>query len=72
MPYPDAMTPEPRDRTHLVAEEKMAEDRLIGRRDLRLFKVVDDPGEVVEIMTRHLERLRRQGMIEEQADRDTP
>ncbi|MFT5443870.1 MAG: hypothetical protein ACI8W3_002921 [Myxococcota bacterium] len=52
--------------------ERLVADRMISKRDLKLFKVTDDKDEVVEIMVRHLERLRRRGEEDASQDRETP
>jgi uncharacterized protein (TIGR00730 family) len=53
-------------------EDRMLEEKMISRRDLKLFQVVDDPEEVTDIMVRHLERLKRKGKIDSSVDRATP
>lgn len=52
--------------------DRMVADRMIAKRDLKLFRVIDDCDEVVEIMVRHLERVRRRGEVDESRDRETP
>ncbi len=52
--------------------ERMVADRMISKRDLRLFRLTDDREEVVDIMVKHLGRLRRSGDLDESADRETP
>ncbi len=52
--------------------DRMVADRMIAKRDLKLFRVTDDCDEVVEIMAQHLERVRRRGEVDESRDRETP
>ena len=52
--------------------DRMLADRMIAKRDLKLFRLTDDRDEVVEIMVRHLDRMRRRGDVDESQDRETP
>jgi hypothetical protein len=45
---------------------------MIAKRDLKLFRVTDDRDEVVDIMVRHLQRLKRRGELNQEMDRETP
>jgi uncharacterized protein (TIGR00730 family) len=50
-------------------EERLVAERMIARRDLKLFRVSDDIEEVVDIIRRHYQRRkRRRGIV----DRETP
>jgi uncharacterized protein (TIGR00730 family) len=51
---------------------RMLSDRMIAKRDLKLFTVTDDREEVVEIMLQHLKWLRRRGELDTGQDRETP
>jgi uncharacterized protein (TIGR00730 family) len=53
-------------------EDLPLSERMISKRDLRLFQVTDDCEEVVQVMQRHLARTRRRGDDDPEADRDTP
>ncbi len=53
-------------------ETRVVDERMITKRDLQLFRLTDDCDEVVEIMVRHLDRVRSRGKIDEAEDRDTP
>jgi uncharacterized protein (TIGR00730 family) len=53
-------------------ESRMLADRMIAKRDLNLFQLTDDSEEVVEIMLRHLETLKRRGELGKNQDRETP
>jgi hypothetical protein len=52
--------------------ERMVADKMIAKRDLKLFRVTDDRDEVVDIMVRHLQRLKRRGELNQEMDRETP
>jgi uncharacterized protein (TIGR00730 family) len=52
--------------------DRMIAEKMIAKRDLKLFCVTDDREEVVSIMVKHLEGLRRRGEISEGEDRETP
>lgn len=53
-------------------ETRVLDERMIGKRDLQLFRVTDDCDEVVELMCRHLEKIRGKETHTEGEDRDTP
>ena len=53
-------------------KDRMIEDRMISKRDLKLFRVTDDRDEVVSIMVKHLERLKKTGESNGHSDRETP
>jgi uncharacterized protein (TIGR00730 family) len=50
-------------------EEHTLEEKMISRRDLKLFSVTDDVEEVVDIIQRHYKRHRRRDVF---GGRDTP
>ena len=52
--------------------ERVVGDRMMSRRDSELFRVTDDLDEIVDIMVKHLDRMRRRSDFDEQADRETP
>jgi len=52
--------------------ERMVAEKMIAKRDLKLFRVTDDRDEVVDIMVRHLQRLKRRGELNQEMDRETP
>jgi uncharacterized protein (TIGR00730 family) len=53
-------------------EERVAEDRLISRRDLKLFTVTDDPEEAADVIDRHYQRRKRAGRDHEGNGREVP
>ncbi|MBW2388886.1 MAG: LOG family protein, partial [Deltaproteobacteria bacterium] len=52
--------------------DQMVAEKMIAKRDLKLFRVTDDREEVVDVMVKHIERLRRRGDVDESEDRETP
>jgi hypothetical protein len=52
--------------------ERMVAEKMIAKRDLKLFRVTDDRDEVVDIMVRHLQHLKRRGELNQEMDRETP
>ena len=53
-------------------EDQPLENRLMSRKDLRLIRVTDDPKEVVDIIAKHYERMRRRRDDVLKNGRDTP
>ena len=53
-------------------EERLLDERMISRRDLRLFKITDEPDEVVQIVQRHWAQRRRSRGPRGGNGRDTP
>jgi uncharacterized protein (TIGR00730 family) len=53
-------------------KDRMIEDRMISKRDLKLFHVTDDRDEVVSIMVKHLKHLKKSGESNGHSDRETP
>lgn len=52
--------------------DRMVEERMIAKRDVKLFHLTDDRDEVVEIMVKHLAWLRRRGKANGEIDLETP
>ena len=52
--------------------EQPLDERMISKRDLRLFRVTDDPDEVVEVIRRHYNKQKRQTGSSAARGRDTP